>query len=200
MITSQDGGRTWNLYPIATSPDRRVQTWAERGAIDDAGNVDVTWFDSSGVHFSMSHDAGKTWSHPTTVSAGISANGILPTISASRPGQAVITWYGTDHPGDWQSPAIMGMPGSSGGASWNVDWAETTDGGAVFEGGRLTSAVHRGAECTNGDACTLPNSRDLLDDFGVSYVGRSFVAAYMSDQPGGTAANEFVAYVSHAAH
>jgi hypothetical protein len=48
--------------------------------------------------------------------------------------------------------------------------------------------VHRGLVCTQGSACSVPGSRNLLDDFGLVVnprTGRATIA-YTTDQiPGG---------------
>jgi hypothetical protein len=54
-----------------------------------------------------------------------------------------------------------------------VKVASSSDDGRVFSVAAATSTVHSGVLCTQGDGCSIANSRDLYDDFGAAINPRT---------------------------
>jgi hypothetical protein len=93
----------------------------------------------------------------------------------------------------------MGEPAGKRSAGWSVYHARSTDGGHTFRvQRRLTSLVHRGAVCTDGEVCPGDGSRDLFDDFGIAISPTTGATAivYTSDQPQGDLKHDFVGFVT----
>jgi len=51
--------------------------------------------------------------------------------------------------------------------------------------------IHDGVLCTRGTSCAVPDTRSLLDDFGIAVLSQGQAAVvYTNDQPGGGFAND----------
>jgi hypothetical protein len=85
------------------------------------------------------------------------------------------------------------------GARWSLQGALVSFNTRAVSG-RITldPLIHRGVLCTRGDACTIPGSRTLFDNFGATTVGRTqdVSVLYTSDQPGGSEAADEVRYAA----
>ncbi|HET6916998.1 MAG TPA: hypothetical protein VFH56_12980 [Acidimicrobiales bacterium] len=180
----------WQLVPVARSGNTDVAVWPVSIATDSAGTLYMAWTDDHDSYLTSSGDGGRHWSPSAKVNpAGTTA--VEPTIDAGGPGDVSVAWYGTDVAGNANDPSVMGYPGAGGAAVWQLDWAHVEASATeapTVDGIRVVDPdVHSGALCTHGDACTIPDSRDLLDDFGMirtrPTAGDSI--AYTSDQPGG---------------
>lgn len=187
------GATSWTFHRIATSASRAVPIWPATAAVDPSGRVYVAWHDNQHAYLQSSSDGGTTWSTPVLLNAGGTA--VYPTVSAGAGGTVDVAWYGSDAVGDANDQAVMGLPNSSGAAVWSLRWVRSHDAGATFDPLVIADPiVHTGVLCTNGEACTIPNSRDLLDDFGVvtSPITGHTTVVYTSDQPSGTRAGRAV--------
>ena len=201
MLVGTDGGTTWTLHRVTRTPNHFVALWPGTAAVDAAGTVYFTWHDNTNAYLDVSHDGGTTWSPPRRVNHDPSAGAVYPTAAAGRAGVVDVAWYGTTVAGDANDPKVMGAPGAPGSALWRVYWTQSTDGGLTFDQTVASDVVHKGALCTRGTGCTIPNSRALLDDFGMQISPTTGLAsiAYSSDQPEGASANRHDAYATELA-
>jgi hypothetical protein len=192
-LRSHDGGATWERTVIALVPNGHRPIWGTAVAVDPAGGVDAVWHDGVHVYASRSTDGGSRWSAPVIVSGSGSA--VMPTVTAPRPGVAVVSWYGTDRAGLSSDVRVMGRPGSASSARWTLHVAESVDGARTFGSIVAGPTVHFGAICTDGTACDsgIEGAENLLDDIGaaVAQDGRTLVA-FTNDQPGGTMDNDHI--------
>jgi len=185
-LVSADGGRSWQLRHVARASGRRVAVWPVTAAADAAGTVYLAWHDDRHVSLAVSHDGGTSWTERGGfVDVSPSETSVYPVLAGGERGVVEIAWYGADRAGDAQDPTVMGAPGSAGGAQWRVFWARSVDEGTTFTQVAASDVVHRGFVCTQGVACTVPGSRNLLDDFGLTINPRTGRAtmAFTSDQP-----------------
>lgn len=186
------GATSWTLHDVAESSSSEVPVWPGTIAVADDGTVLFTWHDNHDAFLQRSTDGGSTWSRPLRLNRGGTA--VYPTV-ALGPGTVDVSWYGTDVAGEANDPAVMGLPGAAGSATWSLRWTRSIDGGTTFSRPTIADrAIHTGALCTRGTQCTIPNSRDLLDDF-AALVDRASgrpVIVYTSDQPGGTSADRAI--------
>ena len=144
-------------------------------AVDSTnGNVYATWSNASGagtnVYFSVSADAGASWSAPVIVNAAPANTAVFPWVAAHS-GTADVVYYGT-------TSATNGS-----GAVWNVYLAQTTDNGASFTQSLVSNkSNHTGVICTQGTGC-VAGTRNLLDLFEVGIDPRNEKAAivYVDD-------------------
>jgi predicted lipoprotein with Yx(FWY)xxD motif len=187
LAVGTEGGTTWTLGPVARTSNREVPTWGETVAVDGRGCVYLTWSDNHHSFLDVSCTAGRTW-QPVVPLGGDNAS-VDPTITAAADGHVAVAWYGADRPGDANDLQVMGAPGSTGAARWSLQGAMSNDGGQTWSAAAtLDPLVHTGVLCTRGDACTIANSRTLLDDFGAVTSPRSHAVTFVygNDQPGGT--------------
>jgi hypothetical protein len=155
-------------------------------ATDATGRVYLAWHDGRNAWLQESGDGGDTWTPAHQLNAGLGA-AVYPTVTASGAGVVDVAWYGTDRAGDANDPT----------ATWSL-WVARRARTGRFDRFVADPSVHSGPLCTRGDACTVPNSRDLFDDFGAATdPTRSLVTVlYTSDQPGGALANDSVRWVT----
>lgn len=198
VAVSRTGGRTFGDHLVALSDNGEIPVWPDTVATDAAGTVYLAWFDNHDVYLSVSHDGGVTWLPPRRVNTAPSLTAVYPTVTAGRTGQVSIAWYGTNRAGDANSAKVMGLPNARGAAVWRVYLAQSTDGGQTFRQLSVTGAVHTGELCTQGDGCTVANSRNLLDDFGAATSPTTGLVSisYTSDQPTGAQDTAFTGYTS----
>lgn len=196
VAVSPDGGVNWNEIPVAASDNNSVPIWPGTIATDARGRVYLAWHDTSNAWIQESGDGGTTWSAPQQLNSGLGA-AVYPTVTASGSGDVDVAWYGADRSGHANDEAIMGAPGAPGAAVWSLWAARLTDGGGLD---RFVAdpVVHRGDLCTLGDACTVPESRDLFDDFGATTDPASGLTTlvYTSDQPGNSTSTDSVRTVT----
>jgi hypothetical protein len=121
------------------------------------------------------------WSPPVVVNSGGTA--VYPTVAASGHNGVAVAFYGTDRDGDANSLDVMGQPGTAGSAEWRVRWATSNNGGRTFQTYDASPLIHLGMLCTHGGGCSVANSRNLFDDFGMVFTkdGRATIA-YTTDQ------------------
>jgi len=163
---------------------------------DRAGTVYFVWSDNHNAYLASSSDGGKTWTSPVQINHGGTA--VYPTAAGGTPGIVKVAFYGSNVAGDANDPTAMGYPDAPGAAQWTVQVAQSTNYGHAFTLSTATSLVHTGVLCTQGSACSIPNSRDLFDDFGnvISPTTGTLSIAYTSDQPGGTNRSDFTGYAT----
>lgn len=195
---STDGGRTFNDYKVADGANGEEPVWCCNVTTDAAGTVYFVWSDNHNAYLAASSDGGQTWGAPVQLNKGGAA--VYPTAAGGAAGQVKVAFYGTNVTGDSNDPTAMGYPGAPGAAQWTVQVASSNNYGKGFGVTTATSTVHTGVLCTEGDGCSIANSRDLYDDFGaaISPTSGSLSIAYTSDQPGGTNANDFTGYATAA--
>ena len=136
------------------------------GAVDDAGNVYVTFVDKRAgdprfsVYLSRSSDGGLTWSAPARVSEASKLT-TMPWVAAGADGNVAVVWYETSSSGLFPSGV-----GTS--AAWHV-MSATIRGwtGVPMPAPELaqlsTTPAKTGPICTSGASCT--GHRELLDFF-----------------------------------
>ncbi|HZU13843.1 MAG TPA: sialidase family protein [Chloroflexota bacterium] len=193
---STDGGRTFNDYKVAEGANGEEPVWCCNVTTDAAGTVYFVWSDNHNAYLAASSDGGQTWGAPVQLNKGGAA--VYPTAAGGVAGQVKVAFYATTVAGDSNDPVAMGNPGAPGAAQWTVQVASSNNYGKGFGISTATSTVHTGVLCTEGDNCSITNSRDLYDDFGaaISPLDGHLSIAYTSDQPGGTNANDFTGYAT----
>lgn len=201
IAVSRDGGRTFGDHLVAVSDTGALPVWPDTVATDAAGTVYLAWFDGRTAFLSVSRDGGVTWAAPRRINGAPSLAAVYPTVTAGGPGRVSVAWYGTDRYADSNDLKVMGTPNTRGAAVWRVYVASSTDGGEHFTQQAVTGPVHTGVLCTQGDGCAIPDSRNLLDDFGAatSPVTGLVSVAYTSDQPTGAQNTAFTGYTSELA-
>lgn len=185
VAVSSDGGHSFAVHRVTDSTTHQLQIWPDELAVDQTGTVYLVWGDNQNVYLDISQDGGRSWSKPRTVNVPPARSGALPTVAASAPGHVDIAWYGAERDGPSNDQTVMGAPGAPGAAPWRVYFAKSTDGGRSFQQADATSTVHTGIICTSANACTVPHSRDMFEDFGVAISPTTDRAsiAYDIDQP-----------------
>lgn len=193
---STDGGRTFNDYKVAEGTNGEQPVWCCNVTTDAAGTVYTVWSDNHNAYLAHSSDGGQTWSAPVQLNK-VGA-GVYPTAAGGSAGVVKVAYYGSSTAGDVNDPVAMGTPGAPGAAQWTVQVASSTNYGRSFGVSAATSTVHTGVLCTQGDNCSITNSRDLYDDFGaaISPGTGTLSITYTSDQPGGTNADDFTGYAT----
>lgn len=183
---------SWELVSVARSANTDVAVWPVTIAADPSGTLRIAWTDDHNSYLSSSSDGGRTWS-PSAQLNPVGTTAVEPTID-SGPGGVSVAWYGTGEAGNANDPTVMGYPDAAGAAVWQLDWvhvdASQPASPVVGSVQVLDQDVHTGVLCTHGDACTIPNARDLLDDFGMIRDRSGDVIVYTSDQPGGHYADD----------
>ena len=137
------------------------------GAVDDAGNVYVTFVDKRdtgryGVYVAKSSDHGLTWSAPFRVSETTKLT-TMPWVAAGANGNIALVWYETTSGGFFTLPS-----GVAASAEWHVNSAIVRGWmGASMPAPALaqlsTTPVKTGPICTSGASCS--GDRELLDFF-----------------------------------
>ncbi len=157
-------------------------------AIDDAGNLYVTWAQapvdgstgqvsgSSQIYIAVSTNHGATWGAPVRVTAATPAlqTNLFPWIVAGDPGRLDVVWYGT--------PTLGSCPNQPCGSSnitahWSVMMAQSLN--AIVNGKPNSNPTfattqvsevsnHYGSICTFGISCTTGGDRGLLDFISVT--------------------------------
>jgi hypothetical protein len=195
LAVSRDNGQTFNDYKVAEGTNGEQPVWCCNVSSDAAGTVYFVWSDNHNSYLAVSKDAGQTWTAPVRVNRGGTA--VYPTVAGGKAGVVSVAYYATSKSGDSNDPTAMGDPGAAGAAVWTVQVATSKTYGQSLVSSTATSAVHTGVLCTEGDNCSIANSRDLYDDFGAAYNGGGALSiAYTSDQPGGTNADVFTGYAT----
>jgi hypothetical protein len=197
VAASHDGGLTWSFHDIAQSGSNEVPIWPATVAVSSNGRVVVAWHDNHDAFVQSSTDGGDTWSAPHALTT--TGTAVYPTVATGLGDVVDVAWFGTDTAGNSNDQAAMGLPGAPGAAVWSMRWARSVDGGATFGAPVVVDPIiHTGVLCTRGVACSIPNSRDLLDDFGAITDPVSGRAAfvYTSDQPSGTRDGRTTRYAS----
>jgi hypothetical protein len=193
---STDGGKTFNDYKVAEGANGEQPVWCCNVGTDSAGTVYFTWSDNHNAYLAASSNGGKTWKTPTRVNP--SGAGVYPTVAGGKAGVVKVAYYATTVAGDSNDSTAMGVPGATGAAQWTVQVAQSTNYGHSFNLSTATPIVHTGVLCTQGDGCSIANSRDLYDDFGtaISPVTGTMSTAYTSDQPTSTNQADFTGYTT----
>jgi hypothetical protein len=135
-------------------------------AIDTAGNLYVTWSDSTAIYMMTSTDQGSTWSNVKRVSPTSGSEGtgtiIMPWVIAGDPGRADIVWY---------RGSIAGNSTSTDNR-WDIYMAQTLNAFATTPSFTYTKVnetnIHFGQICLGGTFCdvTVPpgtNDRSFLE-------------------------------------
>lgn len=130
------------------------------GAVDDAGNVYVTWIDTkagvrAGPHLARSMDGGLTWSAPIRLGDATKL-GTMPWVAAGAEGNVAVVWY--------ETAAAAADPNSvPSNAAWHVK-AALVRAWATIDVQQLSATPAKlGRICTFGAACD--GDRELLDFF-----------------------------------
>jgi hypothetical protein len=179
LARSEDGGKTWELLPVADSRGSPVDVFATSifpvVAADQNGTLYLVvsmkqdtlpgavpkTASQQGVFLFVSKDQGKTWSDALLVSPPLK-NAVMPWIAAGAAGRIVITYYqGTASVPSEVLPDV-----------WDVMMEESIDADAAtptFQATKLTDAPnHIGSVCTNGILCIAGGDRSLSDFFSVA--------------------------------
>lgn len=196
VAVSTDGGRTFNDFKVADGANGEEPVWCCNISTDAAGTAYIVWSDNHNAWLASSQDGGQTWSTPVQLNKG--GAGVYPTVAGGAPGVVKVAFYGTSTAGDANDPTAMGDPGAPGAAAWSVQVASSKDSGRSFTLSTATGTVHTGVLCTEGDGCSITNSRNLYDDFGaaIDQATGTLSIAYTSDQPGGQNADDFTGYAT----
>ena len=123
----------------------------------------------SAIVASRSHDGGRTWTRPVTVSGFEPVNDTdAITASPTRAGQAYAAWANWDHTGNFQFPS-------------SVKFSRTTDGGATWSrpvavdlpGPGFVDVAPRLVVLPDGTLMAVYTQADLAAGIGRLYVTRS---------------------------
>jgi hypothetical protein len=145
-VYSNDGGSFSNLFiSNAVGPDNALFVIAS-GRLDATGPYNT--------YLWVSRDGAKTFTKPIKVnSADLTANVMSAVAAGTKPGQVVISWYGSrtaKTPNDTK-------------AEWRYYLARSDDYGATWQQATVTpNTFHYGDICTVGILCVSGN-RNLLD-------------------------------------
>ncbi|HMC43593.1 MAG TPA: sialidase family protein, partial [Acidimicrobiales bacterium] len=187
VAVGTDNATNWTLHPVAVSQYDAVPIWPTTIAVDGTGKLYLAWHDNHHAFLQTSSDAGLNWSKPQQVDP---ANGtaVYPTVGAAGSGLVQVAWYGTDAVGDANDPTAMS------GATWRFYRATSAGappGQVVGAPQVVDDHIHDGVLCTRGTSCAVPDTRSLLDDFGIAVLSQGQAAVvYTNDQPGGGFAND----------
>jgi len=184
----------WTLMDLGPSPNSAVAVWPATASVDRDGDVVVAWHDNHHSYVQASADLGHHWTAPAAIPFYGSA--VYPTVATTGNGRALVAFYGADRAGDANDATTMGAPGAAGAATWALEAVTVRydHGHSPVAFGAVQSLdplVHRGMLCTQGDACSVPGSRDLFDNFGAVTSptdGRTTIV-YTSDGGGPLAAD-----------
>jgi hypothetical protein len=167
-------------------------------AIDQAGNVYVSWSDDQHVWISHSTTpaSGGPWSTPAEMDKGIvSHSNVMQWIVGGAPGVVDAVWYSAKLTGSGTTcPAgATGTPNDSNGRNnncfddWEVQFAQSRNLGQGFTYSDVKELVHVGSLCTQGLTCsTNGGNRNLLDFFQVALDPAGAANVAFADDVGGT--------------
>jgi hypothetical protein len=200
VAVSTDGGQTFAYHPVALDPAGSSLVWTGTVGTDAHGTVYFTWSDNKNAYIDVSKDGGTTWSKPKRLNAANTA-AVYPTVVGGKSGRVDVAWYGSDRAGDSNDTKAMGKPNAAGSAKWYVRVGRSTNSGATFTTRTVSAIIHRGELCTHGSGCSDANSRNLLDDFGITISPTTGLdsIAFTDDQPQGAAGTAFTAYATEVA-
>lgn len=161
LIASTDAATpVWVPSLVARAPNMPIGLRHLTGAVDDAGNVYVTWIDQlpgasrAGPYVARSTDGGLTWSAPMRVGEA-GRLGTMPWIAAGADGNVAVVWYQTNASSqlnaDWNVKASI-LRGWTGSATPSAEVLQLS-----------STPVKHGPICTSGASCT--RDRELLDFF-----------------------------------
>jgi hypothetical protein len=157
-------------------------------AVDTAGNVYATWSNDHSVYLAHSADHGRHWSAPGKVNHGTAATtAIYPWLTAGRPGQVDLVFYGTPAAANYQTCGQTGTY-TCDNEPWSVFFTQNRNvlGGGSWAQAKVTPVVHHGGVCQGGVTCASNgnDNRDLYDDFGVAASPATGLASitYSDDQ------------------
>jgi hypothetical protein len=167
-------------------------------AVDTAGNLYVTFSDTTAIYMMTSQDRGDSWSNvkrvsPTTGSEGTGTI-IMPWVIAGDPGRADIVWYRGSIAGNSTSTSNR----------WDIYMAQTLNAFATTPSFTYTKVnetnIHFGQICLGGTFCdvTVPpgtNDRSFLEFPSISIDDRGAAMITFNDntnQAAVTAANPTV--------
>lgn len=156
---STDQGRTFAASKI---PGVKPMTGivAQRPAVDDAGTVYYAWSETSGIFYAASHDQGKTWGAPVSLTAGLPGTHVWPWPAAGAPGKLAVAWVGTSE----KNPDPSAVQGK-----WTVHVAlvsgADTDHPQVRAASVDDAVVTTGGICMDGTICEAEGKDRRLGDF-----------------------------------
>ncbi len=174
VAVSADGGYTWTDRAIPCSAQANgLDHNFPNVSVDPGGRVWYAWSDDRYVYTATSADHGQTWTCSGPVSTTTpQGQAVFPWLAASAHGVDLV-YYAS------QTPA-------GGDQTFYVHFAQNLydDAGAPrgWRAPQRLVAVHHGAICESGVACTT--GRQLFDDFGVDtdILGYAHIA-YSHDSP-----------------
>jgi hypothetical protein len=190
---STDFGTTWTHHLVYDGGEGasfdHIFTWM---AVDNAGNLYMTFSDDRNIYLTHSTDHGVTWSTPCRVNRGAGASNscIFPQIAAGSPGRVVMCFYGTSATSPSDPNAVWAVYASR---SENALQAQPD-----FEEVKVNDApFHSGAVCEQGLNCS--SGRELSDNFdldinpvdgsaGLAYGVFAVSGTFMARQVSGTSA------------
>ncbi|HUR61640.1 MAG TPA: sialidase family protein [Candidatus Thermoplasmatota archaeon] len=191
---SHDGGQSWRLGFAGDLTGQQLGLGLVTGAVDDAGNVYLTWGEASGssnekvaIYVAASRDDGATWTPKVRVDAGTGSK-VFPIMAAGQPGRAAVAYY---------EGSKEAFPDAMDGV-WNVTLAWTEDffaANASWQHGTLEAGVKKGPICISGTVCQ--GDREFADYFDVVRMPDGRVAAtYNVLKPGSSSVRNGFAITS----
>jgi len=187
VAVGKDNATSWTVHRVAVSPYGAVPIWPATIAADGKGKLYLAWHDNHHAFLQTSSDGAVTWSAAQQLDPDDST-AVYPTVGAAGNGVVQVAWYGTGAVGDANDPAAMT------GTTWRLYRATSSDaapGQLVGQPQVVDDHVHDGVLCTRGTSCAVPDTRSLLDDFGIVLFPQGDAAVvYTNDQPGGGFAND----------
>ena len=169
------GNLTFTSHRVATMAADPYSADLVRIALDDAGNVYVSWIEpkDDSVKMSASTDHGNTWSPVASVSpAGTKA--VFTSITAGSSGRAALAWYSTTN----------AKPVTQNSGPWYISFAQSLNAASSSPSFTVVQAtphaVHVNPVCVSGLGCTAGTGaadRNLGDfmSIGVDRSGVTFV-------------------------
>jgi hypothetical protein len=185
VAVSTDNGASFTVSRVATNSNGEQEVWPTSVAVDQAGTVAVSWSDNHNAFFATSKDGGLTWSKPAQLNVSPARTAVFPTVAGGVAGVFEVAYYGTSTAADSNDEAALKDPGTAGASTWHLFWTKSADGGATFTQQQVGGVNHTGVLCTKGSSCTVTNSRNLYDDFGIviSPTTQRASIAFDADQP-----------------
>lgn len=157
VYVSRDDATTWTRSVIADTP---MDFKDPSIGVDSLGNVYASFIDASGqLLLSVSKDGAGTWSTPTAVASGVTAD--LPVIQAGDPGRVAIGYIGTaDLPEGYNTSWYPGDAAQTNKVKWGGYLSVSTDALAAeptFQtvNGTGSDPLARRAECTHSNRCSV---------------------------------------------
>ncbi len=161
---TRDGGLTWTARQAALLDGQQLGLGLVTGAVDDAGNIALTWGEGLGddgsdvaIYVATSTDDGQTWSDKVRVDAG-NGSKVFPVIAAGQAGRFAVAYY---------EGSKAAFPDDMDG-TWNVTLAYTDDvfAGQPWSHGQLTSQPAKHSPiCISGTTCQ--GDREFADYFDI---------------------------------